>query len=444
MISTKIKVLLCSIPLPWLVGCGNGEIGTTNQLTQAYSIGGTLNGLEGGTVSLLNNATSERLDLNTDGTFTFVNKVTNYSVTIGKQPIGFQWCNVTDGLGTASGNVSSVDVRCGAAAVQVSTFSGSGTAGYTNGASGESAFYNPVGVAADTAGNLYVADAFNSLVRKIAPDGVVTTVAGSATSGFADGVGTAAEFNHLHSLALDSSNNLYVADTDNNRIRKITSDGVVTTFAGSGTVGNVDGTGVTAEFNQPYGVAFDSSGTLYVADTYNSLIRKITPDGVVTTLAGSGTAGYADGTGTAAVFDHPRRLAFDSADNLYVADTGNNVVRKISPAGVVKTFAGSGTAGYVDGASTAAKFDHPDCVAVDGLGNVYVIDTFNNRIRKITSNGDVTTFAGSGTADYEDGIGTAASFNRPNGGGFDRSGNLYVADTFNNRIRKVAAISPVN
>lgn len=421
-----------------LVSCGNGEVGAAT-----YTIGGTLTGLEGGTVSLFNNVASDRLDLNTDGTFTFAKKVANYSVTVGTQPIGFQWCNVTNGSGTATKNVSGVDVQCGAAAVQVSTFSGSGTAGYTDGASSVAAFYNPVGVAADSAGNLYVADAFNSLVRKIALDGEVTTFAGSATSGFADGVGTAAEFNHLHSLALDSSGNLYVSDTDNNRIRKITSDGVVTTFAGSGTIGSVDGSGIAAEFNKPYGVAFDSAGILYVADTYNSLIRKITPDGVVTTFAGSGTAGYSDGTGTAATFNHPRRLAFDSADNLYVADTDNNLIRKISPAGVVTTFAGSGTVGYVDGAGTAAEFNHPDCVALDGLGNVYVIDTFNNRIRKITSNAVVTTFAGSGAADYTDGIGTAASFNQPNGGGFDSSGNLYVADTFNNRIRKISAVSPV-
>ncbi|HTE01114.1 MAG TPA: hypothetical protein VK668_17610 [Mucilaginibacter sp.] len=220
--------------------------------------------------------------------------------------------------------------------------------------------------------------------------------------------------------------------------------GTVTTFAGSAASGSADGTGTAAQFNNPNGIATDAAGNIYVADTFNSLIRKITPAGLVTTLAGNGTAGYADGTGTAAQFYGPQGLAVDASGNIYVADFGNNVIRKITPAGVVSTLAGNTTAGYVDGTGTAAEFSSPAAVAVDAAGNVYVADHNNNMIRKITSAGVVTRIAGTTTAGYANATfdattGAYGLFKDPNGIAVDASGNVYVADLGNHAIRKITS-----
>jgi len=324
----------------------------------------------------------------------------------------------------------------GTCVVTVTTLAG-GTYGFADGTGTAAQFKYPYDVAVDASGNVYVADTGNSRIRKITPSGAVTSLAGS-TYGFADGTGTAAHFSNPFGVAVDTSGNVYVTDSDNNRIRKITPSGVVTTPAGSTTVsGFADGTGTAAKFYYPIGVAVDTTGNVYVADTNNHRIRKISPSGLVTTLAGSGAAGFADGTGTAAQFNSPFGVAVDASGNVYVGDSDNNRIRKISPSGVVTTVAGSGADGYIDGTGTAAQFSWPAGVAVDASGNLYVVDNSNHRIRTISPSGVVTTLAGSGTNGFADGSGAAAQFSYPTGVAVDASGNVYVADYANSRIRKI-------
>jgi streptogramin lyase len=266
----------------------------------------------------------------------------------------------------------------------VSTWAGNGTAGSANGTVMAASFGFPTGVAVDTAGNVYVADNGNNLIRKISPLGAVSTLAGSGTAGSANGTGMAASFNFPNGVAVDAQGNVYVADVGNNMIRKISPLGAVSTLAGSGSLGSENGRGMAASFKGPYGVAVDAAGNVYVADAGNNMIRKISPLGVVSTLAGSGFAGSANGTGTVASFDQPYGVALDAAGNVYVADAGNNMIRKISPLGAVSTLAGSGTAGSANGRGLAASFDFPTGVAVDAAGNVYVAVNVNNLIRKIS------------------------------------------------------------
>ena len=319
----------------------------------------------------------------------------------------------------------------------VTTLAGSSTYGYADGTGSAARFNAPAGVAVDSSGTVYVADYGDQRIRKISSAGVVTTLAGSGMYGFADGTGAAAQFKNPEGVAVDSSGTVYVADLGNQRIRKITPAGVVTTLAGSGVAGFADGTGVAAQFYAPASVAVDSSGTVYVGDTYNNRIRKITPAGVVTTLAGSGIQGFADGTGSVAQFAHPRGVVVDSAGTVYVADTSNHRIRKISSAGVVTTLAGAGTSGFADGTEAAAQFNLPFGVAVDPSGTVYVADRNNNRIRTISSAGVVTTLAGSGVAAFADGTGSAARFYYPFGVAVDSSGTVYVGDSSNYRVRKI-------
>lgn len=316
----------------------------------------------------------------------------------------------------------------------VTTFAGS-TAGFADGLGTTAQFNGPAGVAVADDGTLYVADRINNRIRKVMPDGTVTTIAGSV-NGYADGVGTAALFDYPMFLDLDSSGNIYVADSGNHRIRKITPTGVVTTIAGGNTDGFLDGVGTAALFYYPEGIAVDAAGIIYVSDAGNQRIRKISLDNTVTTIAGNGNFGYVDGVGTAAEFKTPSGIDIDSAGNLYVAEKQNHCIRKITPSGVVTTVAGNGTSGYLDGVGTAAKFNVTFDVKVDGLGNLYVVDASNNRIRKIDSAGMVTTFAGS-TAGHLDGVGTAAKFNYPIGICVANDGTIFVGESGNSIIRKI-------
>jgi sugar lactone lactonase YvrE len=278
----------------------------------------------------------------------------------------------------------------------MSTLAGSANVAGNQDGTGSAALFNqPQALVADSAGNIYVADTGNAAIRRITPAGVVTTSAGSsAYRGSQNGVGAAASFNSPAGIAIDSLGNLYVADAYNATIRKIAPGGSVTTLAGSSTSrGDADGTGSAALFNFPNGIASDASGNLYVADTYNDTIRKITPAGTVTTLAGSaGISGSNDGTGIFALFNQPFGTALDASGNVYVADTGNAIIRKITPTGFVTTIAGiAGVAGWKDGIGTSALLNQPRSLVVDGDGNVYVVDTGNAVIRLIAPDGTVTT-----------------------------------------------------
>ena len=325
----------------------------------------------------------------------------------------------------------------------VTTLAGSaGQSGSADGTGSAARFNFVSGVAVDSAGNVYVADTFNQDIRKVTPSGVVTTLAGLAPwQGSSDGTGSAARFDCPMGVAVDSAGNVYVADEYNDEIRKVTPSGVVTTLAGSvGQTGSSDGTGSAARFYDPTGIAVDSAGNLYVADDNNDEIRKITPSGVVTTLAGAaGQSGSTNGTGSAAEFAAPQGVAVDSAGNVYVADTNNHDIRKITPLGVVTTLAGSaGQTGSNDGTGTTARFFWPTGVTLDSAGNVYVADQWNDEIRKITPSGVVTSLAGSaGLSGSSNGIGGAARFDLPFSVAMDSAGNISVADRYNAEVRLV-------
>ena len=296
---------------------------------------------------------------------------------------------------------------------------------------------SPGYIAVDSSGIVYVANAAANIIRVLR---YVATFVGSGSGAYADGTGTAASFNGMFQIAIDTSNNIYVADTGNRRIRKVTFVGTVTTLAGSGGSNLVNGPSATAEFN-PVGVYVDSAGLVYITDRTNNTIRLIYPDGYVTSIAGSGTYGFLDGSAGIARFALPRGLVGDSSGNIYVADQGNNRLRKIALSRTVATFAGTGVSGTTNGAAASATFNVPIGIAVDGA-SVYVADFNPHDIRKI-SGGQVTTYAGSsynaGSAD-----GTSATFNYPRALTTDSAGNVYVADDGNYRVRKISPYSYAN
>jgi MBG domain/Immunoglobulin I-set domain/PKD domain/Immunoglobulin domain/NHL repeat len=330
-------------------------------------------------------------------------------------------------------------------ALAIFTFAGQpGISGTSDGFGTNAQFGFPSGLAVDGAGNVYVPDIANT-IRKITPAGVVSTLAGMAwVSGTNDGPGSSARFNLPDRLAVDANGNVYVGDSGNNTIRKITPAGVVSTLAGMpGVAGSKDGIGSAARFSGPEGVAVDTAGNVYVGDSGNGTIRKVTPAGAVSTLAGTpGLHGTSDGVGGAARFAYPNGVAVDTAGNLYVADgtgsppTPNNAIRRITPAGVVTTLAGSSASGETDGIGGSARFNNPDSVAVDSAGNIYVAEFNGETIRKITPAGIVDTLAGRWRSGTNDGTGTAARFYYPNGVAVDAAGNLYVGDRQNYTVRK--------
>lgn len=334
------------------------------------------------------------------------------------------------------------------AAGVVSTLAGSaGVPGAVDGVGATARFATVRGLTIDAAGTLFVTDDTTQLIRRVTADGTVSTIAGAAfTVGSADGNGSAARFYYPSSIAA-SGGVLYVADFANHTIRAIDGAGVVTTIAGTaGSAGGVDGTGAAARFNAPIAAAAAPGGVLLVADYYGHTLRRVAPSRQVSTLAGTpARVGSTDGTGADARFFEPRGVAVDAAGNLIVADAENNTIRRITPAGEVVTIAGTaGTAGSADGIGAAARFDFPVAVAADAAGNVYVTDTLNHTIRKITPAGQVTTLAGlARTLGSSDGAGGAARFHGPSAVTVDRGGTIYVVDRSNHTIRRITGSGDV-
>lgn len=320
------------------------------------------------------------------------------------------------------------------------TVAGTGIAGYSNGPAATARLDAPVTVALGRDGTLYVSDAGNHVVRAIAypRDAVLKTVsvvAGSRAKGFVDGPSGKNKLAEPRGVDAGADGALYIADYENNRLRRAAPGGAVTTVIGSGLEGVADGTGTTARLARPRGVAVGPSSTVYVSD--NHTIRRVTPEGEITTLAGSAQWGEANGSGAEAGFTYPWGLCLDGDGNLLVADTGNHLIRRVTPAGEVSTVAGTGRPGHRDGAGDIAEFNEPRGVAVDTAGNIYVADTVNHVIRRIDPDGTVTTVAGSGHKGFVDGPAELARFNRPYDVAVAADGAIYVADEANNRVRLV-------
>jgi len=317
--------------------------------------------------------------------------------------------------------------------IEVTTLAGADTPGSADGLGENAQFSQPRGIAVGPDGVLYVTDSSNHVIRKITPDGEVTTFAGGV-QGTSDGTGVQAEFDFPIGIVVDSQGNLFVTDNFSDRIRKITPSAEVSTFAG-GIAGFTDGAGINAQFRAPQGITIDAQDNLYIADRNNHSIRKITPSGEVTTIAG-GTEGFEDGLGANAQFKSPTGIARDDEGVLYIVDKNNHSIRKIMPNGEVSTIAGDGTFGLVNGIGTDAQFGLPRDIIIDRQGDLLVTDTDNSVIRKITPDGEVSTFLGT-TEGFTDGTPENVQFNFPTGIVLDTENNIFITDRNNNRIRKI-------
>ncbi len=357
-----------------------------------------------------------------------------YNVIVTGQPYGYEtscWITLGSGIVTA-GAVENVGISC-TTLPTLSYYAGSpagigdpANPGNANGPAAAASFSDPVGLGLDSKGNLYVADYLNNLVRKIAPDGTVSTFAGTGEAGYLDGPASSAMFNWPVGIAVDSNDNVFVSEDGNSAIRKISPDGTVSTYALSGTA-TILGVTFNSRFLYPNGIAVDGAGNVYVADTGNNLIRKISPQGVVSVLAGTGVQGAVDGSAATASFNWPKAVAVDKNGNVYVADSNNDLIRMISPAGTVSTLAG--------------HYDFPSGIAVDASGNIFVGDSGNNSISMILPPAPGQQITIAGQIDGSSSNVGMGGFSYPTGIAVDANHNVYVSDSINNLIRKIAGSS---
>jgi sugar lactone lactonase YvrE len=334
----------------------------------------------------------------------------------------------------------------------ITTVAGNGTGGFSgNGGQATAAELNqPYGVLCDASGNFYIGDFSNNVVRMVNTAGIISDFAGNHIAGFSGdgGQATAAQVSLPAGISRDGAGNIYIADASNERIRKVNTSGIISTIAGNGTMGysGDGGPATAAELKEPFGTAIDAAGNVYIADYQNSRIRIVNTSGIIETFAGNGVSGYSGdgGQATAAAINQSTGVALDGAGNLFIADYLNNRVRMVNTSGIITTFAGNGTAGYSGdgGQATAAEINQATGVIVDVSGNLYLQEWSGFRIRKVSASGVITTLAGDGNGGYsgDGGPATAAEINRSCGLSFDGSGNLYIADELNYRIRKITGI----
>ena len=341
----------------------------------------------------------------------------------------------------------------------ISTYAGTGTAGYTGdlGAATAARIAHPEGITVAANGDVYYADPDNNVIRKVtAATGIITTVAGSGGNGSSGDGGLAilAKFKNAEGVFVVANGDLYLADTGNHEIRKVTAlTGIVTLVVGSTSPGysGDGGAAAAARLRLPAAIVVAANGDMYIADTGNDAVRKVTAaTGIATTYAGTGTTGYTGdgGAATSARLSGPQGLVLAANGDLYIADTGNNVIRRVTAAtGVITTFAGTGTAGFLGdgGVATSARLNAPESVSISASGELYIADAGNNRIRRVSTGGTITTVAGTGTAGAagDGGLPTAAQLNSPHGIAVSTSGTYYISDRVNNEIRRVTGVFAV-
>ncbi len=312
---------------------------------------------------------------------------------------------------------------------------------------------NPMCVYADNSGNIFISDWGNSRLREVNIYGIINTIAGNGVYGFSGdgGPAIAAELSGPMGIFEDKYKNIYVADIGNERIRKIDTNGIISTYAGNGAYGFSGDGGIAtlASFEDPAGICGDASGNIYIADEFNNRIRRIDKNGFITTFAGNGVSGYSGdgGPSKSAEFYYPAGVSIDNSGNILVADENNNCIRKVNSNGIISTIVGNGVLGFSGdgGLASSAELFNPAGVAVDNIGNIFITDGFNNRVRKIDTTGIISTIAGTGKSGYS-GVGdtaTLANIHDPISISADNSGNIYFATEFNNLVQKLTAVSEI-